>query len=44
MGSAIEFDAEARAEFDEALTWYAERSKGAARLTQTHRLLPLTRA
>jgi plasmid stabilization system protein ParE len=30
MGNAPEFDAEARAEFDEAVKWYFERSEGAA--------------
>lgn len=30
MGNAPEFDTEARAEFDEAVQWYAERSEGAA--------------
>ena len=30
MADVIEVDAEARAEFDEALNWYAERSRGAA--------------
>jgi plasmid stabilization system protein ParE len=30
MGNAPEFDTEARAEFDEEMQWYAERSEGAA--------------
>jgi plasmid stabilization system protein ParE len=30
MATSVEFDAAARAEFDEAFNWYAERSPGAA--------------
>lgn len=30
MGASLEFDADARAEFDQAFNWYAERSVGAA--------------
>jgi plasmid stabilization system protein ParE len=56
MGTNLEFDSEARAEFDEALNWHAERSAGAAlgfvsevdlaieRITNNPALLPYTYA